>query len=80
MAGVTYAYSIEIGPSDKDKDILVNGMGFHIKNEYIKQIAKTAYDGLYAYMQTFIDPLSQKESNELMEFCSREYEHMKKGA
>lgn len=76
-AGATYAYSIEIGPADSEVEMLVNGLGFHIKEADIIKVSQTIYDGLYAYMSTFIESMPEKDKKELNRFCSNEYDSIK---
>lgn len=57
--------------------MLVNGLGFHIKQSDIIKVAQTIYDGLNAYMGTFVDPIPLDEKTELIRFCSNEYDSIK---
>lgn len=79
-AGAKYAFSIEIGPSESENNMLIDGLGFHIDEDNIKQVAKTIYDGLYTYLSTFIDPIPYNERSEIRTFCSNEYENIKKNS
>ena len=76
VAGVKYAYTIEIGPLDnelKDENL---SFGFHVEEKKIKYIVERAFTGLYEYLRLFVDKLKPKMQQNIERKCFKEYKNL----
>jgi hypothetical protein len=75
VANITYAYTIEIGPTEKElDDLFLEETGFSVYEENIQSIVERAYAGIYQYLKSFLDKLVKKVELEIEKKCSRDYD------
>ena len=66
---IKYAYAIEIGPTEEELGDAEFKLGFSVNENRIGQVAKVAYYGLYQYMRSFVDSLSELAREEIRRTC-----------
>jgi hypothetical protein len=76
---VKFAFSIELGPDENDKNLLVQNVGFRVRVRDIEPIARSFYVGIYEYLRSFLQPHNTMSADaaELRSFCSLEYDRLK---
>lgn len=79
VANIPYAYTIEIGPLEKEThDNHKFRFGFHVTTSEINYVVERAYTGLREYMRTFMDKLSKEVQTEIDKKCSEDYNELMK--
>ena len=78
VSNITYAYTIEIGPTQEETmdDEYNYGYGFHVRETQIKSIAERAYTGIREYLRSFIEHLTRKVQSEIDRKCSDDYDKL----
>lgn len=73
VAGIKYAYTIEIGPLDSETNDENFSFGFHVKEKKIKYIVDRAFAGLFEYLRLFVDKMKRKVQQDIERKCLEEY-------
>ena len=77
VAKIPYAYTIEIGPSEKETFETDFYFGFHVDEKRINFIVERAYTGIREYMKTFVFRLNRNIQIEIETKCAEDFDVLK---
>lgn len=76
-ANITYAYTIELGPTEHEADEHADMFfGFHVAESKLADIVQIAYTGIEAYMRSFLEKIDRKTQTEIDRICENEYKEL----
>lgn len=76
-ANITYAYTIELGPTEYEVDEKSEFFfGFHVAESTLAHIVEPAYTGIEAYLRSFFEKPDPKTQREIDSKCLHEYNEL----